>query len=438
MNNVTNIIKFWQENNKFYDLLKNNMGRNINLIIKDTNCLSLGLIKYDYLTKYQQCYDCKILSSFLFDPILYNNDEIEVKFGKFRGEKIIFDRYDYQSFDIILDNKQKNINNYINLEINKFIINNNHNNIYYYQIKQCYLNLAVINTILKRIAKAKNFPTPNKFLHFYLCRDKIILLRFKYDIEHTKELLNNPLFISHLSPVSKKKKNNYLTSNIILDIFKQLVVFFIFYERFNFCHNQGSIEFIKINCELNNFYFLDKEIISPIKLFLLPSKYSSISLYNSEKDEWSRFSYYRHEDKNYSNLIESWYIDWDGVDKKERKTSAYSVPAFEKGKIVYYCIGRQADKFLYFRRHMSNSIFCHSFDLICFLISLMIENYIYVTVKNNNKLNKLWSDLWLKEELEDLEKDILGCKKNNFDSVFRIIRKYYLRVDALDYMKKIL
>ena len=438
MNNVNMILQDWKKNISCYNFLKDNIGKDISFSVKDKNCLSLGLAKYDYLTRYQQCFDCKKTSSFLQDPLMLDNDEIEIKFGKYKGEKIIFNRYNYEFFDISVGKKQKNINKYINQEINNFIINHYKENIYYYENRNKYLNLSIINTIIKRIAQAKNFPTPVKFLHFYICRDKIILLRFKYDIEHIKDLLTNPLFVKHLSPVSKKKKTNYLTSNIIYDIIKQIIIYFLFYEKFNFCHNEASIKYLKINCELNNFSFEDKEIISPIKVFLLPSPYSAISIYDSILDRWARFSYYRYEDRNPTNLVESWFVDWDGIQKKEKKISSYSLDDFEAGKIIYYYLGCQADKFLYFRRNMGSDIFYKSFDIICLLTSLMIENYIFVTVKNDRKLYKLWSSLWIKEELEDLEKDISQCKNNDFDNVFKIIRRYHLRVDALEYLSTFL
>ena len=113
----------------------------------------------------------------------------------------------------------------------------------------------------------------------------------------------------------------------------------------------------------------------------------------------------------------------------------HSLDDFENGKIMYYLLGKEADKFLYFRRHLASPIMYQSFDIICFIVSLMIENYFYHTVKNNKKLNNIWSELWLEEELLDLEKDIKECKKNNFNIVFNILRKYYIRSDVIEYLK---
>ena len=98
-------------------------------------------------------------------------------------------------------------------------------------------------------------------------------------------------------------------------------------------------------------------------------------------------------------------------------------------------LNKEADKFLYFRRHYGATIMYQSFDIICFIVSLMIENYFYHTVKNNKKLNNIWSNLWLKDELEDLEKDIKECKNNNFNNIFTILRKYYIRSDIIEYLE---
>jgi len=143
MNNVNMILQDWKKNISCYNFLKDNIGKDISFSVKDKNCLSLGLAKYDYLTRYQQCFDCKKTSSFLQDPLMLDNDEIEIKFGKYKGEKIIFNRYNYEFFDISVGKKQKNINKYINQEINNFIINHYKENIYYYENRNKYLNLFV-------------------------------------------------------------------------------------------------------------------------------------------------------------------------------------------------------------------------------------------------------------------------------------------------------
>jgi len=434
--NCNHIIDYWlDKNKKFYSFLRSSLGKNISLPLADNQCLVLALSEYNYLTKYQQCKQCQLVSRFLDKNPLSDNDEFEIKYGRKKGEKIYFIRSNYQDFDIILHQKNKERNLLIMQGINKFILDSHvKENIYYYITRNKYLNLALIYNIMQTIGKAKNFPSCPQFLTFFTCRDKIALLYTKHEINEIKELLNNPLFISQTSPTARKKKNNYLTSNVIEDIWKQLTIFFLFYQKFYFCHNQANIEFLKIDCELNNFIFMGKEIISPIKLYISPSFYSAINMYHSEEDIWARFNYHRYEGRHATNLVESWYIGWDGEDKIERKIFAHSLPDFEKGKIMYYLLGKEADKFLYFRRNEGSMIMYKSFDILCFLVSLMIEDYIFVSVKNSKKLNSIWTDLWLKEELEELEEDIKNIKKNNFDNVFALVRNYHLRVDALDYL----
>lgn len=434
--NCNNIIDYWlDKNKKFYSFLRSSLSQNISLPEEDHQCLVLALSQYNYLTKYQQCHACQLVARFLDRNPLSDKDEFEIKYGRKKGEKICFLRSNYQAFDITLHQKNKEHNLLIMQAINKFILDNHvKENIYYYIVKNKYLNLALVYIIMQTIGRAKNFPACPQFLTFFTCRDKIALLYMKHEINEIKELLNNPLFISQISPTARKKKHNYLTSNIIEDIWKQIIIFFLFYQKFYFCHNQASIEFLKFDCELNNFIFMGKEIISPIKLYIAPSVYSAINMYHSEEDIWARFNYHRYEERNATNLVENWYVGWDGENKIERKIFAHSLPQFENGKIIYYLLGKEADKFLYFRRYEGTMIMYKSFDILCFLISLMIEDYIFVSVKNNKKLNNVWQGLWLEEELEDLEEDIKNVKKNNFDQVFTIIRNYHLRVDALDYL----
>ena len=440
MNNSDYVINNWYKDIEiFYYLLRNCIGKEIKIKEEDHNCLSLSLRDSDYLTKYQKCKNCQKVASFLDNDILEDKDNIIIKFGSKKGEKIIFERHDYSPFEVNFDNNDKQINLYINKQINIFLDDFYQiRNIFYYQIKNKFLNLSIISTIMKTIAKAKNFPTPLKFANFYICREKINLLNFHYEVENLGDLLLNPSLVTTLSPTARKKKNNFLNSNIIEDILKQLIIFFIFYEKFYFCHNEANIEFLKINYEVNNFNFLEKEYISSIKLYILPSAFSSISMYNSKEDSWARFYNYRKENRDFNNIVENWFVDWDGVNKKNKYIFRESIDDFEKGKIMYYLLGKEADKFLYFRRHLGTPIMYQSFDLICFIVSLMKENYFYYTVKNNEKLNNLWIGLWLAEEVEDVEKDIKECKKNNFIDIFTILRKYYIRSDVLEYLKNIL
>ena len=104
----------------------------------------------------------------------------------------------------------------------------------------------------------------------------------------------------------------------IKDILKQIVIFYLFYEKFNFTHNEASIQFLKFNCELHSFIFNGEEFSSTIKLHIIPSVYSSVSIYNSDKDIWARYYNYKKEDKHFNSLIEKWYIGWDGINKKDK------------------------------------------------------------------------------------------------------------------------
>lgn len=423
--NCDKIFSIWDKQiEKVYYYLKDNINKDFKFNYRDNNCLSLALRESNYLIRYQKCTNCNYVASFLSKDILKDKDEININFGKRKGEKIIFNRYDYQNNKIINLEESKDINYFINKEINKITFHPYNENIYFYGIKNKYLNLALINIILITIAKAKNFTAPPSFINFFICREKISLLNFKYEVNNEKEISNNPELVV----------KGLMSKENIKDILKQIVIFFLFYEKFNFTHNEASIKFLKFNCELHSFIFNGEEFSSTIKLHIIPSIYSSISIYNSEKDIWARYYNYKKENKHFNTLVEKWYIGWDGIEKKDKDIFYQSCKKFEKGKIIYYFLGKEANKFLYFRRHHGSSIFYKSFDIICFVVSLMIENYFYDSVKKDNELNLIWKKLWLEDEIEFLEKDIKTCKENNFDMIFNIVRKYHIRVDILDYL----
>ena len=49
-----------------------------------------------------------------------------------------------------------------------------------------------------------------------------------------------------------------------------------------------------------------------------------------------------------------------------------------------------------------------------------------------------WKGIWIKEEREIIEDELLGCKidveEDNFENIYRIVCKYYIRMDSLKYI----
>jgi hypothetical protein len=425
MDNCDTVISYWNKKSKdIFNLLRNNIGKKINFSNKDINCLSESMRNDNHLIRSQKCEECKKISLFLSHAVLEDCDEIEVKFGKYKGEYLNFYRSFYNFGEIDYSSKDKNISNNLNKQINLFLIDFYQiKNIFYYPVKNKFLNLSLISIIMKNIAEAKNFPNYHRFLNFFICHNHINITSLKYETEHLNSLIHNPIY------VSPSKKNSVINRDIVKSILQQIILFYMFYDKFYFCHNEASIEFLKFNSELNNIEYEGKEIIAPLKVFIIPSGYSSISLYNSDNDIWSR--YYYQEKNNIlqcHNIVEDWYVTIE----KNRKIVWDD---YKNKKIIFYRLGRNAEKFIFARRNLGTPILYQSFDIICFICSLMAENYFSENIKNDKNLNLIWKNLWLEEDFSSLEKELKKLKNNNFNNIFNILKNYYIRSDALTYLK---
>jgi len=85
-------------------------------------------------------------------------------------------------------------------------------------------------------------------------------------------------------------------------------------------------------------------------------------------------------------------------------------------------------------RHMGFPLYVGSFDLYCFMVSLMSEKSFCDVVYADDELYHLWEMMWLPEDLIHVEKYIqenhAGMKHNSVD----IIRGSWLRCDILSYL----
>ena len=46
---------------------------------------------------------------------------------------------------------------------------------------------------------------------------------------------------------------------------------------------------------------------------------------------------------------------------------------------------------------------------------------------------KLWKNLWKSDEYPSLETKLFSLQENNFETIYEIVRHYYIRFDALQY-----
>lgn len=89
-------------------------------------------------------------------------------------------------------------------------------------------------------------------------------------------------------------------------------------------------------------------------------------------------------------------------------------------------------------RHSGVPLFLGSFDLYCFVVSLMAFEPFYSSVKGDEELDRLWRMMWLQEELSSVERNIQSFHRGKSNdeiptssSTVDIIKGFTLRCDVL-------
>ena len=106
---------------------------------------------------------------------------------------------------------------------------------------------------------------------------------------------------------------------------------------------------------------------------------------------------------------------------------------YKEKRVIFYKIGNQGENFLSARRK-GIPICTKSFDIITLFISLMVVENFRKSLLEDIKLTKIWKNLWKLNEYDKLMNEINKTKENNFKIIFRIVRKYHIRFDALEYL----
>ena len=94
-------------------------------------------------------------------------------------------------------------------------------------------------------------------------------------------------------------------------------------------------------------------------------------------------------------------------------------------------------------RHIGFPLYVGSFDFYCFMVSLMCDRSFYDAVTHDDRLYRLWSMMWLIEDLPNVERmikdahdaQVIGTNaRSDSNTVINIIRGSWLRCDIIKYI----
>lgn len=414
---VFNIIN--NDNKKFYrNLLE---IENLLDFKCDKTCLRNLLEEYNLIIRHQKCYGCR-----LFDN-LYKYDTIPEKI------KILVGKYKYNSIEIVKSNQDifrvkyfKDFSHFLN-NYNDWINNYYKSEKHYLETKfygasNPNLNRVIINNIIYNIIKEKNFIKSNKYLYHYICNNRLAEFNFSYEVDSLDELLET---------------ENYNNREICKKILLLIIFYFKYFSNYYFIHNMATVDSLKFDLDLVNLKINDKDFYSPVRVYIEPSIYSSITIFKNQ--DAKRYFYNGYMEKDINTLpFES--IDIDINNSKNynfiKLDIEYSKDYLKK-RLMFYKIGNREKDFLNLRRYQGIPLVSKSFDIVCLFTSLVVNKKFYNYFIETYSLISLWKGLWKIDEYDRLTKDLDSLRSKNlhsFDNIFNIIKKYYIRFDALDYL----
>jgi len=404
------ILKLMENSSE--ELIKSDSKEEIYKNISDRRCRSDGLMNW---TSYgDKCIGCQILYRLSRTSTLKNR-ELEISIGKYRGKKIkIFRvpgfREEYRRNKIL-----ETINNKINKgDENFFTVDNK------------YINYVFISSVYNYIFKDAGFY--NQYLWNYGCGDKLIILKKIIPIRSVRILSQNPYFSGVRSPVENEKVE-IIKEKTCFQIILQLLYICTTLRKYNFCHSEPVIKFISYMEKTNTFQLGDRDFTTPFILVLENCCSSSISFEGKRYCKFNSGKFY------YQGLpvekIDVFISPTQNFTREEYKSKEYN-----KARCHYYLIGNRLQGFI---NYMESGIpiFADSFQIICFFVSYLLDPIFYSGFSNSEIGMTIWRGLWRGEDYNLLMSDMRQLrdkKRNSTEDIRSIVRKYYIRIDALDYL----
>lgn len=404
---------------------------------KGDRCFHDSMKKFPDILQSHKCLGCEFLSRFIGDTII-ENEEIEVKHGKRKGLKLKIKscRSSDDNYRKIENNEctyfQRILSKYtssVSKIITTIFATNNKN-----------INYTLISLLMEQISKENEFPYNNTFQWAFHCGDKTTIIDFIPDLGRGNlKKLEKAYFLETKTVNNEEILLNKLKRDIVKGIFYQLLFTLDMFRKYNFVHASPSMDYLSFEHKVSQMKYSYevgkheklKEVTCNITLYLSPSSKSSIC-YNSKK-----FSFKEKEKFILQTLPVEDFTVWYCKSSGNRENHKFGIPYLNEylhNRVIGYKIGNKHQTF----REAINSgcyIFRGSFDMICFLTSLLVEKIYYKTFKKT-KLYDLYKNCFMRSQWKELLIDIEKLQNrgtSDFESIFRVLRFYYIRLDVIDY-----
>ena len=89
------------------------------------------------------------------------------------------------------------------------------------------------------------------------------------------------------------------------------------------------------------------------------------------------------------------------------------------------------ENFIHYRINYGVPLMIRSFDMACIMCSLYIEKSLRENINNM----VVWRNIWRPSEYSSVCEMLKNIKDNNFENIYSVICKKYIRSDLMDYIK---
>lgn len=268
--------------------------------------------------------------------------------------------------------------------------------------------------------------------------------------------------IGTLSSLKKLKK---LKASVVRTIITQLLVILLELSKVNFSHGTPSMHALIFNKEPVSYLYEEFHVEGEVTVQIS-------DLWNASAT-FNNVHYFPKSVKSLIYLEKSMFVP-EITTRKVSMSHCHDLEALDEGAPVVcpttlticpdsttYSVCKPSSVTLYKLtnntidiynaiRHIGFPLYPGSFDFYCFMVSLMCEKSFYDCVTNDNKLYRLWSMMWLLEDLPNIERSIQDYHQqeqkpenaaNNRASAnvaVNIVRGSWLRCDIVKYIWSLL
>lgn len=222
-----------------------------------------------------------------------------------------------------------------------------------------------------------------------------------------------------LTKVPSLNANGYLDPRIAKDIIIQVLVILKELSNVNFTHGNPSLDGLLFNKEPVSYLYDGYHVDSSITVQIA-------GLWNSSAT-FNNVHYFP------NNIDAEIVLDRNTFAPDIATRNICSKDSCESS--LMYRLNNSTIDIYNAIRHIGFPLYVGSLDFYCFIVSLMSQEAFYKSVMSDESLKRLWSMMWLPEDIETINK--LVTEDNDLSPV-GIIRGSWLRCDIVSYMWNII